>query len=124
MSAFVPQEPIRIEHPDGVQWIAIKPKLSAGDKAAIEGKLVSMITDRSGRTAEAEFDLERGLMAALEVAIVDWHLLDDSGKPVPFNRKRIRDFDPDDPLIEQVQEEIAKRNPFGKRKGSGSTDSG
>jgi hypothetical protein len=111
-SHFVAHEPVRIEL-DG-EWIAVKPKLSVGDKNALYTAMVTVDGDKS------EIQVGAYLAALLDTAIVDWHLLDADGKEISFDRALIKDFDPDDPLIELVQDEVAKRNPFGPKKKPGS----
>jgi hypothetical protein len=113
-SHFVAHEPVRIEL-DG-EWIAVKPKLSVGDKNALYTAMVSV----GDSATTSKIEVGAYLAALLETAIVDWHLLDSGGKEIPFDKARIQDFDPDDPLIELVQDEVAKRNPFGQKKTPGS----
>jgi hypothetical protein len=120
-SAFVSREPVRIMHPDGVQWIAIKPKLGVGDRNILMDVLISIgavkgatDTEITARAGAFQFEL-------LRLSIVDWNLLDEAGQPIPFAWDKIRDLDPDDPLVEKVADEVVSRNPFGQRKRSGST---
>jgi hypothetical protein len=113
-SHFVSSKPVRISLPDDPeQWVDIKATLSVGDRNAL---YTSMAHIEDGKS---EIQVGRYLSALLETAIVDWHLLDEDGKAVPFDPALIASFDPDDPLIELVQDEVAKRNPFGKKKTSG-----
>jgi len=115
-SHFVAREPVRISLPeDPEQWIAIKPKLSVGDRNALYTAMVAIEDNKS------EIQVGRYLSVLLEISIVDWHLLGEDGQGIPINRAIIAEFDPDDPLIEAVQEEVAKRNPFGKKKAAGVT---
>jgi hypothetical protein len=114
-SHFVPSAPVRVEHPDYPgEWVDIKPKLSVGDRNALYTAMMSIEDNKS------EIAVGGYLQALLESAIVDWHLLDADGAPIPFDKALITKFDVDDPLIEKVQDEVAKRNPFGKKTPIGS----
>ena len=116
MGHFVNREPVRIQLEGSEEWIAIKPKLSVVER----GQLMDAIME----TGPGKFDQESvdfrfyvGRLNAflLKLAIVDWHLLDEQGQPVPFSKGRIDDLDQDDPLVDSVLGEIAARNPFGTR---------
>lgn len=101
---YVTTEGVQETEPSG-EYIAIKPKLSYGDRAQLLNRLVhadgSVVSVRLG-----EF-----MSAALELAVVGWRLYDDDGKEVPYSSARVKDLDPDDPLVLAVEEEIARRNP-------------
>lgn len=92
----------------GVQYIAIKSKLSLGEKADLEGALLHIDAD-AGRP---EIRTSTFLRMANRVAIVDWYLLDEKGQPVPFSPDLIDELDPTDPLVDKALGEWAKVNPL------------
>lgn len=110
MGNFVSKEPIKVEvegQPD--EWVMIKPKMSVGDRGTLSDRIMTVNASKG----ETDVDVKAGqyLLAMLEVNIVDWHLLDDAGQPVPFKKDMIAGLDPDAPLIDAVLGEIAERNP-------------
>ncbi len=110
MSNFVSREPVRVTvetQPD--EWIAIKPKMSVGDRGILSDRMMHVNTV-DGKT-NVDINAGQYLAAMLEVSIVDWCLLDEAGQPVPFSKSLIAGLDPDSPLIDAVLGEIAKRNP-------------
>ena len=112
-SHFVATTPVRVEL-DG-EWIEIKPKMSVGDRNAL---YTAMLTIDDGKS---EIAVGGYLSALLESSIVGWHLLGADDEPIPFDKALIASFDPDDPLVELVQDEVAKRNPFGQKKTPGAS---
>lgn len=115
MPHFVSTEPVVIKlHDDDREWISIKPRLSAGEKNALYDAVLDVDVPK-GKDAEMDMKMKYGayLTKLMTVAITGWCLLDDKGQEVPFKRERIENLDPDDPLVDKVLQEIAKRNPFG-----------
>lgn len=104
------------------EWWEIKTKLSVGDKASIMDALIAMRTDTLG-SAPDEVQAFRSLARQRRVATVGWQLYDDDGEPIPFDRELIDELDPDDPIVEKIDDAIAEANlrPFGRTAGTSST---
>lgn len=122
-SAFVSSEPVRIyrddAQPDG-DWIAIKPKLGFGDRNILTDVLVEIGAVKGASQTEITARAGAFQTELLRLSIVDWHLVDGDGQPVPFAWDKIRELDPDDPLVERVADEVLLRNPFGRTRTPGS----
>ena len=119
-SHFVPTEPVRVSLPDDPdEWIAIRQKLSMGEKTALEASMIRMRQTDGKSDLQVTADVECFLRLQMEMFVVDWHLTGPDGEPVPFARERIGDLDDDDPLVELAVREIASRTPFGKKRSSG-----
>jgi hypothetical protein len=117
-SHFVRGAPVRIEL-DG-EWIAIKPALTLGERNMILDSLVETGGVVSANTTQVTARYGHYITALMELAIVDWLLLDDEGQPIPFDRKLISTFDPADQLVDMVLTEVAQRYPLAKTPGQGS----
>jgi hypothetical protein len=102
--------------PDAVQWIAIKRKLSTGDRNQVLD-LVEMHIGGSAqggdKLALASASLKAGQMlsALMHLAIVDWHIHDEEGHDVPFTAEAVDELDGDDPLVDRMLGEVAALNP-------------
>jgi len=131
MGHFVSQDKIYISESDvstsvpeeGVEWIAIKPKLSLGDRENLGNALVRVA---GPDTDELSAEVRAGSMLAvmLDLAIVDWYLVGENGNPVRFRKARIRELDQDSPLVDKVLAEVSKRNPtLGANAGSPGSES-
>jgi len=111
--ALISTKPVRIQTDEGAdEWIEIKPKLSAADRAMIEDVFIRAAVNE-GRT---DIDVRLGArkVAILKAAIVNWHQRDGDNPDVwvPFDKELVGErLDPDDPLAEKVLEEVLKRNP-------------
>ena len=114
MGCFVSKEAVRIQLENSEEWIEIKPKLSLGDRNRLADALMEIDTSKGGDEVAVSLRTGRYLVALMETAIVNWHLLDD-GKPVKFDRRQIAELDVDDPLVDKTLNEIVARNPFGAR---------
>lgn len=119
MGAFVSKEPVRIELPERPgEYIAIKAKLSAGDRSRLLDMSVKVKAEK-----DADVTVDAGqytLLGLMQVAFLGWRLLDDDGAEVPFDRKLIEDLDRDDPLVDAALAEIARRNPTGESRSGAS----
>jgi hypothetical protein len=113
---FVSTEPVQIRLNEGdEEYISIKPKLSAGERGMIYDAILDVdVQNGKGEGVDLKMRYGAYLVKLAQIAICDWHLLDEHGNPIPFNRARITSFDPDDPLYDKVLGEIALRNPFGQ----------
>jgi hypothetical protein len=123
MPHFVSTEPVQIRLNDGdKEWIAIKPKLSAGERGLIYDAMLDVdMQKQTGDGVDMKMRYGAYLVKLAQVAICAWYLEDDKGNPIEFNRAHIADFDPDDPLYDKVLGEIATRNPFGKKAAGNTT---
>lgn len=113
---FVSDKPVAIT--EGDNTIYIKPKMDFGTRNAVIGAAAHV--DFSDGKPEAGMDIGSYQTALLELNIVGW-----SGpafEGVPCTAVRIRRLDPDEPLVVRVLEEIAARNPPGKRSLSAPSD--
>jgi len=123
MGHFVPQKTVQVTHPDFPgEYIAIKAKFSLADRNRITGAMVALNDQR-----QMDVDMGAYFNLILELAITNWKLYardpdtdeivyegeGDNKKPVeiPYKKEYIQDFDPDDPLIDEVMKKIAELNP-------------
>lgn len=95
---------------EGVEWIAIKTRLSVGDKTRLEAASVGLSAD--GKSAQ--MDMEAALLAIYRIFVVDWFVLD-GDTPVPLSAEAFCRLADDDPLAVNAIEEITRRNPFGRK---------
>ncbi len=93
---------------EGVEWIAIKTRLSVGDKTRLEAASVGLGAD--GKSVR--MDIEAALRAIYEVFLLDWYVLD-GDQPVPLSIAAFCRLADDEPLAARAIEEITRRNPFG-----------
>lgn len=101
---YVTADGVQDSEPSG-EYIAVKPKLSYGDRAQLLNRLVH--TDGT----QVSVRLGEFMAAVLELAVVGWRLYDGDGQEVPFAPSRVKDLDPDDELVQRVEEVIARENP-------------
>ncbi len=110
MGSFVSKQAVKVEIDERPgEWIMIKPRMSQGDRTVLQDRVLKVET--AGKELTAEVRVGTWQQSLLELMIVGWNLLDDAGNPVPYKRELIADFDPDDPLVDEVLGEIAARNP-------------
>jgi hypothetical protein len=95
---------------DGAEWIAIKTRLSVGDKTKLEAASVGLSAD--GKTAQ--LNVEAALRAIYEVFLLDWRVLDGE-REVPLSIEAFCRLADDEPLAVAAIEEITRRNPFPER---------
>ena len=111
--ALISIKPVRIQTDESAdEWIEIKPKLSASDRALIEDTFIDAAVN-DGRT-DVTVRLGARRIAILKCAIVDWHQRDGDNPDewVAFKKELVGDrIDPDDPLAKLVLAEVLKRNP-------------
>lgn len=103
-SHFVSGAPVKIEL-DG-EWIAIKPGLTLAER----NQMLDVLASIDGSQVTAKYG--KYITALMELAIVDWLLLDENGQPVAFDKKLIATFDPSDPLVDKVLTEVGGRYPL------------
>lgn len=94
-----PNEKVPIS--DGKNTIYIRAKMSVGVRAKVE----DAIAMADGGTAK---NIGSYILALLENNILAWEGPDFEG--VPCTVENIRRLDPDDPLVQKVRDEIARRN--------------
>lgn len=127
MGHFVGREPYRVRlRPEDEEWIAIKPKLGVADRQRLTDAVVVMDRSRSDvDKGEVQLDLRLGqfLTALLQIGVVGWRLFKrdeageiargEDGQPVevPYDPDLVPYLDPDDPLVDRVLQELARRNP-------------
>jgi len=92
---------------DGGEWIAIKTRLSVGDKTRLEAASVGLSAD--GKTAQ--MNVLAALRAVYEVFLLDWRVLKGTTE-VPLSIEAFCDLADDEPLAVATIEEITRRNPF------------
>jgi len=103
-------EPTTVHPGDAVEWIAIKPALSRGDRSRLQNSTLAASYDTESNKASLDFKTLDFELLLLQLAVVDWRLLED-GQPVPFSEAAIADLSSDDPLVDKALLEIVRRNP-------------
>lgn len=108
MPMFVQTDRVPISDDRG-NTIFIKPKMDYGTRNAVMSAGADARMDEKGNVVGAKIDIGRQQNALLVHNIVDWSGPDFEGVAcTPVNKLRL---DPDEPLVAEVLEEIARRNP-------------
>ena len=102
MRFFVSKETDRIDLGDGY-WVDIKRRMSYGDQQKLVAHFIKF-----GDPKNPDIDLSSGNIVLLELNIVDWNLVDESGKKVPVSREAIEQLEPE--VANKIAEEINRRN--------------
>jgi len=102
------------------EWWEVKLKLSVGDRTRIQDELLDLRIGAIESGPDDKIYMMRALGAVRKVATVDWRLFDDDGKVVPFERELIDELDPDDPIVQKIDDAIGalNLNPFGMKRES------
>lgn len=87
--------------------VQIRPKLSFGDKLAIEKSMFTVRTEKGDVSMEAELTAMK--QTTLERMIVGWTFTDEQGQPVPVTPDTIRSLDAE--TAEYIYEQINAQNP-------------
>ena len=108
MGAFVGTDVVRIT--DGDEWVEIKSKLGAGDRARFSSAIYEMAagvgqTDEATRSASLRFNLGQVALVTLRLAITSWSY------PQKVSEAAIEQIDMDEPIWGKVLDEINTRNP-------------
>lgn len=90
---------------DGTNIIYIRPKMDLGTRNRVLGAMAQLDEQR-----QIHADIGAYLIALAEANIVGWEGPAFDG--VPCVAANIRRLDPDNPLVEAVLDEIARRNPL------------
>lgn len=106
MGFLVSNKPVRVQLEDDDNWIDVKAKLSAGDRAKLQDGL--LMIERT--TSDVRVQSGGYLVTLMEIAFIDWHIVED-GEEVPFAKKTISQIDLDHPLVEAACDKIAELNP-------------
>jgi hypothetical protein len=97
----------------GENTIYILPKMDLGTKNRLMDELTRIEGAKAGSGADVSFLMGRYMMALAEANIIGWEGPDFEGTPcTPANIQRL---DPDEPLVDEVIEEIGRRNPMVRR---------
>lgn len=118
MPYFVDSDREKISLPGGDEWIEIKAKLSFAERNRLTDAFFS-ITMKS-EDVDAQAHLGEYTTELMRICITDWYLLgkpdaDGRRSPIRFKPALIEQFDIDDPLIDIVLQEVARRNPLTRR---------
>lgn len=106
MPFLVSNKSVRVKLDGSDDWIDVKAKLSAGDRASLQDRLLTIERE----TANVQVHSGAYLVALMEIAFVDWHIVED-GQPIPFDKGSIREIDVDHPLVEAACDKVAELNP-------------
>jgi len=118
MAKFVnPKRTVKVRLQDGdEQYVEIKAKLSNGEVNQINGVMMEA-QQKVGEEFIVRARFKEYTEEMLRMAVVDWHLIDEdgvfveAGEPLPFKLEYLFCFDPEEPILDKVYQEIEARNP-------------
>lgn len=127
---FVTDSPVPIYEFDLTEVISdvapsvvfIRPKMDVATRAKVTSELFTLSKDNNS----VEARLGANELALLIHNIVRWDgplFLDDQGRPIPCTPEQISKFDPTDPFIAKISDEISKRNKSPKAPEASPTNS-
>lgn len=96
---------------EGEEYVTIRAKLGVGAVNRVQGALMEAKRTVGKDDFEITADYGEYILVLAEELIIGWHLLDDEGKPIPFDKGLIRDWDPDDPLFDAAIKRGIELNP-------------
>ena len=115
---FVQPEIRRCDLADGEDWIEIKVELTAGEREALTGKLLSGLdvpadaseenVKKANRDLNLRMNWAEAKLGKVEMYLVDWSFVGADDKPVPLTRDAINALHPDD--LDEVSDIIDKHN--------------
>lgn len=93
------------------EYMVIRKRLNVAEENILQGAAIAI--DKGN---DLTLNVSRFLLTLEELFIADWRLLDAGGAEVKFEHAKIKNLDPNDPLVEAALTEIALRNPTARRK--------
>ncbi len=87
------------------EWVELKTKPTQGDIEAFYDAMLKFGTD--GKSSDQAHIF--GALGALRSRIVvGWKLYDDDGSEVPFDRALVLELDPDDSIVEKIDDAVTE----------------